>query len=72
MQITELASFCAEGTQEKVTEAYETLLDGSNNVFDGEMRTNTGEVIGSAGGTLDDATITGAMNWYYENVIIVE
>lgn len=72
VQITELASFCAEGTQEKVTEAYETLLDGSNNVFDGEMRTNTGEVIGSAGGTLDDATITGAMNWYYENVIIVE
>lgn len=72
VQITELASFCAEGTQEKVTEAYEALLDGSNNVFDGELRTNTGEVIGSAGGTLDDATITGAMNWYYENVVIVE
>lgn len=72
VQITELASFCAEGTQEKVAEAYEALLDGSNNVFDGELRTNTGEVVGSAGGTLDDATITGAMNWYYENVIIVE
>lgn len=72
VQITDLASFCAEGTQEKVDEALDALLNGSSNVFDGEMRTNTGEIIGSAGTTLDDATITGAMNWYYENVVVVE
>ena len=72
VQITDLASFCAEGTQEKVSEASAALLNGSNNVFDGELKTNTGEVIGSANTTLDDATITGAMNWYYENVVVVE
>lgn len=72
VQITDLASFCAEGTQEKVAEASAALWNGSNNVFDGELKTNTGEVIGSEGTTLEDAEITGAMNWYYENVIIVE
>ncbi len=72
VQITDLASFCAEGTQEKVSEATTALLNGTNNVFDGEMKTNTGETIGSAGTTLDDASITGAINWYYENVVVVE
>ena len=70
--ITDLASFCAEGTQEKVTAASEAILNGSSNVFDGELKTNTGEVIGSAGETLDDATITGGIDWYYENVVVVE
>lgn len=70
--ITDLASFCKEGTQEKVSEAEAAILNGSSNVFDGELRTNTGEVIGSAGTTLDDATITGAIDWYYENVVVVE
>ena len=70
--ITDLASFCAEGTQEKVSEATEAILSGSMNVFDGELKTNTGEVIGTAGGTLDDGTITGGIDWYYENVILVE
>lgn len=72
IEITELASFCAEGTQEKVSAASAEILSGKNNVFDGELKTNTGEVIGSAGTTLDDATITGAIDWYYENVVIVE
>ena len=70
--ITDLASFCADGTAEKVAEATDAILSGSNNVFDGEMKTNTGEVVGSAGSTLDDATITGAIDWYYENVVVVE
>ena len=72
VQITDLASFCAEGTQEKVDKATEEILSGSNNVFDGELKTNTGEIIGSEGSTLDDATITGGINWYYENVELVE
>ena len=70
--ITSLADFCAEGTQEKVDEAKAEILSGSFNVFDGKLETNTGETIGSDGSTLDDATITGGINWYYKNVSIVE
>ena len=72
VEVTELASFCAPGTSEKVSEASEAILNGTNQVFDGELKTNTGEIIGSEGGTLDDATITGGIDWYYENVIVVE
>lgn len=70
--ITNLASFAAEGTQEKVDEATAEILSGQSNVFDGVMTTNTGETIGQEGSTLDDATITGGINWYYHNVVIVE
>lgn len=70
--ITNLASFAAEGTQEKVDEATAVILSGQSNVFDGVMTTNTGETIGQEGSTLDDATITGGINWYYHNVVIVE
>lgn len=70
--ITGLASFAAEGTQEKVDEATAAILSGDCNVFDGAIETNTGDIIGTEGGTLDDATITGGINWYYKNVVIVE
>ena len=70
--ITNLTSFAAEGTQEKVDEATAAILSGQSNVFDGVMTTNTGETIGQEGSTLDDATITGGINWYYHNVVIVE
>lgn len=70
--ITNLASFAAEGTQEKVDEATAAILSGQSNVFDGVMTINTGETIGQEGSTLDDATITGGINWYYHNVVIVE
>lgn len=72
VEVTELASFCAPGTEEKVSEVSKAILNGTNNVFDGELKTNTGEVIGSEGSTLDDATITGGIDWYYENVVVVE
>ncbi|MDD6696524.1 MAG: BMP family ABC transporter substrate-binding protein [Firmicutes bacterium] len=72
VEITNLASFAAEGTQEKVDEATAAILSGQNNVFDGVMPTNTGETVGQEGSTLDDATITGGINWYYQNVVIVE
>lgn len=71
VQITKLASFCAEGTQEKVDEATASILSGSCNVFDGVLMTNTGEQVGSEEGTLDDAAITGGINWYYRNVEVV-
>ena len=70
--VTNPADFCVDGTQKKVDEAKAKILSGSFNVFDGEMQTNTGEIIGKAGQTLDDATITGKINWYYKNVSLVE
>ena len=72
IQITDLASFAKEGTQEKVDEATTAILSGENNVFDGVLETNTGKKIGAANSTLDDATITGNINWYYKNVVIVK
>lgn len=70
--ITNLADFAADGTQEKVDEATAAILSGESNVFDGVLETNTGETVGSAGSTLDDATITSGINWYYRNVVVVE
>lgn len=70
--ITNLAGFAADGTQEKVDKATAEILSGENNVFDGVLETNTGDTIGSEGSTLDDATITGGINWYYRNVAVVE
>ena len=72
VDITDLADFCADGTQEKVDEARAEILSGKCNVFDGKIETNTGDTIGKKGKTLDDDTITGGINWYYKNVKIVE
>lgn len=72
VEITDLGSSCTKGTQEKISEASAAILDGSCNVFDGELKTNTGVTVGNEGSTLDDATITGNINWYYENVVVTE
>ena len=72
VSITDLASFAAEGTQQKVDEATAEILSGDNNVFDGVLVTNTGKKIGKKGKTLDDATITGKINWYYRTVVVLK
>lgn len=72
VEITGLASFAADGTQQKVDEATAEILSGQNNVFDGVLETNTGKKIGQKGKTLDDATITGKINWYYRNVVVIK
>ena len=72
VNITSLADFCAEGTKEKVEEAKKQILSGENGVFDGVIETNTGETVGKEGTTLDDATITGGINWYFKTVSVVE
>ena len=72
VSITDLASFAAEGTQQKVDEATAEILSGDNNVFDGVLVTNTAKKIGKKGKTLDDATITGKINWYYRNVVVLK
>lgn len=70
--ITALSDFCAEGTEEKVAEAKSQILSGEFGVFDGVIETNTGETVGQEGKTLDDATITGGIDWYFKNVTVVE
>lgn len=72
VQITNLADFCAEGTQEKVDAAKKKIISGECNVFDGVLETNTGKKIGKKGETLDDATITGGIDWYYKNVEVIK
>lgn len=70
--LTSLADFCAVGTAEKVEEAKAAILSGENGVFDGVIETNTGETVGKEGKTLDDATITGGIDWYFKTVEVVE
>lgn len=70
--ITSLADFCVDGTGEKVEEAKRQILSGEFGVFDGVIETNTGETVGEEGKTLDDATITGGINWYFKTVSVVE
>lgn len=60
----------ADGTAEKIAEAEAKILDGSFNVFDGVIETNDGKTVGEEGKTLDDATITGGINWYFKNVVV--
>lgn len=72
VNITSLADFCVEGTKEKVEEAKKQILSGENGVFGGVIETNTGETVGKEGTTLDDATITGGINWYFKTVSVVE
>lgn len=70
--LTSLSSLCADETQEKVTEMQQKILSGEFGVFDGEIKTNKGTTIGEKGKTLDDATITGGIDWYYRNVEVVD
>lgn len=60
----------APGTQEKVDEARKKIVEEGFNVFDGVLETNDGKTVGEEGKTLDDATITGGINWYYKNVVV--
>ena len=69
VKIADLASFCGEGTADKVKEAQDKMLNGTFNVFDGVIETNDGKTVGEEGKTLDDATITGGINWYFKNVV---
>ena len=60
----------APGTQEKVDEAKKRIVEEGFNVFDGVLETNDGKTVGEEGKTLDDATITGGINWYYKNIVV--
>lgn len=70
--LTSLSDLCTEGTAEIVSEESQKIISGEYNVFDGELKTNEGKTVGKKGETLDDATITGGINWYYHNVAEVD
>lgn len=72
VSITPIADFAAASTQEKVNMAKQQILSGKNGVFDGVIETNTGATVGTAGKTLDDAVITGGINWYFKTVSVIE
>ena len=63
-------SLVAEGTQEAIETARQSILDGSFGVFDGVIETNDGQTVGEEGKTLDDGTITGGINWYFKTVTV--
>lgn len=67
--IAPLSELCAEGTAEKIEEMKEKITSGSWDVFTGVIETNDGTMIGEEGKSLDDATITGKINWYFKNVV---
>ena len=70
--LTSLSALCDATTQETVIEAQQKTLSGEFGVCDGELETNDGSIIGEAGKTLDDATITGGINWYFKNVEVID
>lgn len=61
-------SIVAEGTSEAIEAAVQKMLEENFNVFDGVIETNDGQTVGEEGKTLDDATITGGVNWYFKTV----
>ncbi len=79
--LSPLSDNCAEGTKEAIEAAQAKILSGEFKVFEGkaivdgalvekELVDNKGNVIVPAGGAvLDDATITGGINWYFANVV---
>lgn len=78
--LSPLSENCEAGTEEAIKKAEEMILSGEYKIFEGkaivdgeivdrDLKDNKGNVIVPAGGAvLDDATITGAINWYFENV----
>lgn len=71
VSLTELSSLCESDTADKIKEAKENIISGKFGVFDGVLKTNTGKTVVKEGKTLDDATITGKINWYYHNVSLI-
>ncbi|MGN0495406.1 MAG: BMP family ABC transporter substrate-binding protein [Lachnospiraceae bacterium] len=60
-----------EETISAIEDARAKIMSGEFNVFDDVIETNTGETVGKKGSTLDDATITGGINWYFKNVSVL-
>ena len=59
-----------QAMEDAVQEARQRILDGFN-IFEGQLLTNTGEIVGRQGEAFTDEEITGGINWYYRNVVEV-
>lgn len=57
------------GVAEAVAKARAEIESGANGVFDGVMKTNDGQTVGTAGSTLPDTVIREEIDWYYHNVL---
>lgn len=68
--LSPLSALCEPGTQEAVDAAKAKMVSGEWDVFTGPIEDNAGNVICKEGEKLDDATITGGINWYFKNVIV--
>jgi basic membrane protein A len=68
VDITPLAEFAGRGIAEAVEQEKRRMLYEGFNVFDGEIETNEGGIVGKAGLTLSDSEIIGGINWYYRTV----
>lgn len=69
VDISPLSENCAEGTADAIEAAKQKILGGFN-IFEGELTDNAGNQVCAAGEKLSDGDITGAMNWYYKNVVV--
>ncbi|MDR1100656.1 MAG: BMP family ABC transporter substrate-binding protein, partial [Treponema sp.] len=56
-------------TAAAVEAARREIREGKFNVFDGELETSEGNIIGAKGETLSDSEIIGDIHWYYRNVV---
>ncbi len=66
--LSPLSDNVAEGTKEAIDTAKENILNGFK-VFEGELIDNQGNQVCAEGESISDGDITGAMNWYYRNVV---
>jgi basic membrane protein A len=70
VDITPLApALTTPGMTAAVEKARGSIRGGTFNVFDGELETNEGDIIGTKGATLPDSEIIGNIHWYYRNVV---
>jgi len=60
------------GTAEAIAQAKTNVKNGSIGIFDGEMKTNDGRVIGKEGETLSDNEIATELKWYYHNITVLD
>ena len=58
-----LSDLCEEGTAEAIDAVQQKIMSGEWDVFTGPIEDNQGNVVCAEGEKLDDATITGGINW---------
>ncbi len=69
VDVSALSANCADGTAEAIDTAKQNIIDGFK-VFEGEITDNAGNQVCAEGASISDGDITGAMNWYYKNVVV--